>query len=204
MMRRHYVPYVVRRNSQGSEIVMDIFSRLLDERIVMLSGSVNDTSASLITSQLLFLESENPNKPIYLYINSPGGSVASGLAIYDTMRFIKPSVHTLVLGQACSMGALLLAAGDKRSALPNARIMVHQPSGGASGTAEEMHIHTREILRLRERINEIFAFHTKQPLSVIEKSMERDHFMDAEEGIKYGIIDEIVSKRIPVAAYPLI
>ena len=174
---------------------MDIFSRLQAERVIMISGPISDATSSVITAQLLFLESENPERPIQIYINSPGGSVTAGLAIYDTMRYIKPDVHTLVLGQACSMGALLLAGGDRRIALPHARIMVHQPSGGFEGTAGDMHIQTKEILRLRDRINKIFAQHTKQPLSEIEKVMERDHWMDAEEGLKFGIIDEIVEKR---------
>jgi ATP-dependent Clp protease protease subunit len=174
---------------------MDIYSRMLDERIIMVSGEIEeDTSA--IVAQLLYLESENPEKPIHMYINSPGGSVTGGLAIYDTIRFVKPPVHTLVLGQACSMGALLLCAGHKRISLPHSRIMVHQPSGGARGTAENMHIHTREILRIRERINHIFASHCKRPLEEIEKSMEKDNFMDAKEALTYGIIDEIVDKRV--------
>lgn len=191
----NYVPYVVKRDPQGGGMVMDIFSRLQDERVIMISGGISDSTSSVICAQLLFLESENPERPIQLYINSPGGSVTAGLAIYDTMRYIKPDIHTLVLGQACSMGALLLCGGDKRIALPHARIMVHQPSGGFEGTAADMHLQTKEILRLRDRINKIFAFHTKQPLSEIEKSMERDNWMDAEEGLKYGIIDEIVEKR---------
>jgi ATP-dependent Clp protease protease subunit len=191
----NYVPYVVKRDPQGGGMVMDIFSRLQAERVVMISGAVTDATASVITAQLLFLESENPEKPIQMYINSPGGSVTAGLAIYDTMRYVKPDVHTLVLGQACSMGAFLLAGGDKRIALPNARIMIHQPSGGFEGTAADMYLQTKEILRLRERLNSILAHHTKQPISEIEKVIERDHWMDAEEGKKFGIIDEIVTNR---------
>ena len=191
----NYVPYVVKRDPQGGGMVMDIFSRLQSERIVMVSGTITDATSSVVTAQLLFLESENPEKPIQMYINSPGGSVTAGLAIYDTMRYIKPDVHTLVLGQACSMGALLLAAGDRRISLPHARIMVHQPSGGFEGTARDMFIQTNEILRLRDRINNIFVKHTKQSLQEIEKTMERDHWMDAEEGLKFGIIDEIVVNR---------
>jgi ATP-dependent Clp protease, protease subunit len=191
----NYVPYVVKRDPQGGGMVMDIFSRLQAERVVMISGPISDATSSVITAQLLFLESENPEKPVQMYINSPGGSVTAGLAIYDTMRYIKPDVHTLVLGQACSMGALLLAGGDKRIALPNARIMIHQPSGGFEGTAADMFLQTKEILRLRERLNQILAHHTKQSVSEIEKVMERDHWMDAEEGRKFGIIDEIVVSR---------
>ena len=176
-------------------MVMDIFSRLQSERIVMISGAISDATSSVVTAQLLFLESENPEKPIQLYINSPGGSVTAGLAIYDTMQYIKPDVHTLVLGQACSMGALLLAGGDRRIALPHARIMIHQPSGGFEGTAGDMFIQTKEILRLRDRINHIFVKHTKQSLAEIEKAMERDHWMDTEEGLKFGIIDEVVVNR---------
>lgn len=189
------MPYVVKRSAQGGERVMDIYSRMLEERIIMIGGEVEeDTSA--IVSQLLFLEAENPEKPIHLYINSPGGSVTGGLAIYDTVRFIKPEVHTLVVGQACSMGALLLACGHKRVALPNARIMVHQPSGGARGTAENMLLHTNEIIRIRTRLNQIFSEHCHKPIKEIEDAMSRDHFMDAKEALEFGIIDEIVEKRI--------
>ncbi|KAH9251367.1 ATP-dependent Clp endopeptidase, proteolytic subunit ClpP [Batrachochytrium salamandrivorans] len=192
--RRTYVPYVVKRSAQGGERVMDIYSRMLEERIVMIGGEVEeDTSA--IVCQLLYLEAENPEKPIHLYINSPGGSVTGGLAIYDTIRFIKPEVHTLVVGQACSMGSLLLACGHKRTALPNARIMVHQPSGGVRGTAENMLLHTNEIIRVRARVNAIFAEHCNKPLAEIEDAMSRDHFMDAKEALKFGIIDEIVTRR---------
>lgn len=196
LVRNYYVPYVVTRQPNGSERVMDIFSRLLDDRVILVSGPVGEAMASTVTAQLLLLESENPEKPVQLYINSPGGSVTAGLAIYDTMNFIKPDVNTVVLGQASSMGALLLAAGVKRIALPNARIMVHQPSGGTSGTAADMFIHTKEILRIKERCNKIMAHHTGQPLEEIEKYMEKDYFMDAEEGLKFGIIDEIVEKRV--------
>lgn len=185
---------VVQKSSVG-ERAMDIYSRLLDDRIVMVSGEIGDAVSCVVTAQLLFLESENPEKPIQMYINSPGGSVTSGLAIYDTMRYIKPQVHTVVLGQACSMGALLLAAGDKRVALPHSRVMIHQPSGGMAGTAENMAIVTKEIIRMREAINLIFAKHTKQTLKTIETSMERDFYMDANAALKFGIIDEVVEKR---------
>jgi len=174
---------------------MDIYSRLLDDRVVMVSGGINDEVSSLVTAQLLFLEADNPQRPIQMYINSPGGEVAAGLAIYDTMRYVSPDVHTLVIGQACSMGALLLAAGDKRIALPHSRIMVHQPSGGVTGTAHDMHIQTKEILRVRDRVNKIFARHCKQPIEEIEKYMDRDYWMDPQEGLKFGIIDEIVLSR---------
>ncbi|KAF8951549.1 hypothetical protein BGZ52_011099 [Haplosporangium bisporale] len=176
----------------------DIFSRLLKERIICLNGTVHDQSASLIVAQLLFLESENPEKPISLYINSPGGSVTAGMAIYDTMQYIQSPVSTLCNGQACSMGSLLLAAGEpgKRYALPNASIMMHQPSGGASGQASDIAIHAREILRVRERLNRIYQKHCNvKDLEAIERAVERDHFMDAEEALKFGLIDKILEKR---------
>ncbi len=194
------VPMVVEQTNRG-ERSYDIYSRLLKERIIFLTGQVHDEVASLICAQLLFLESENPGKEISFYINSPGGVVTSGMAIYDTMRYIRPSVSTVCLGQAASMGSLLLAAGEKgkRFALPNARIMVHQPSGGFQGQASDIEIHAREILALRARLNNIYVEHTGQPLSVIEQAMERDRFMTAEDAKEFGLIDEVVTSR-PVPA----
>ncbi|KAI1308434.1 hypothetical protein EDD11_004285 [Mortierella claussenii] len=189
------VPFVVEQSARG-ERSYDIFSRLLKERIICLNGAVHDHSAALIVAQLLFLESENPEKPISLYINSPGGSVTAGMAIYDT--YIQSPVSTLCNGQACSMGSLLLAAGEpgKRYALPNASIMMHQPSGGASGQASDIAIHAREILRVRERLNRIYQKHCNiKDLDAIERAVERDHFMDAEEALKFGLIDRIMEKR---------
>ncbi len=190
------VPMVVEQTAKG-ERAYDIFSRLLKERIIFLTGQVHDGMASLICAQLLFLESENPKKDIALYINSPGGVVTSGLSIYDTMQYIRPEVSTICLGQAASMGSLLLTAGaaGKRFALPNARIMIHQPSGGAQGQATDIEIQAREILRIREKLNQIYVNHTGRKLSDIEKSMDRDNFMDAEQAIKFGLIDKVVSKR---------
>ncbi|KAF9084416.1 hypothetical protein BGX29_006948 [Mortierella sp. GBA35] len=189
------VPFVVEQSARG-ERSYDIYSRLLKERIICLNGAVHDHSAALVVAQLLFLESENPEKPISLYINSPGGSVTAGMAIYDT--YIQSPVSTLCNGQACSMGSLLLAAGEpgKRYALPNASIMMHQPSGGASGQASDIAIHAREILRVRERLNRIYQKHCNvKDLDVIERAVERDHFMDAEEALKFGLIDKILEKR---------
>jgi ATP-dependent Clp protease protease subunit len=190
------VPMVVEQTSRG-ERSYDIYSRLLKERIIFMTGQVEDYTASLICAQLLFLESENPNKDISFYINSPGGVVTSGLAIYDTMQFIRPQVSTVCIGQAASMGSLLLAAGSpgKRYALPNSRIMIHQPSGGARGQATDIEIQAREILSLRARLNQIYVTHTGQPLDVIERSMERDNFMNAEEAKTFGLIDQVFSKR---------
>ena len=190
------VPMVVETTNRG-ERAYDIYSRLLKERIVFLTGQVNDGVASLICAQLLFLESENPNKDIALYINSPGGLVTAGLAIYDTMQYIKPDVSTVCIGQAASMGSLLMAAGaaGKRFALPNARIMVHQPSGGAQGQATDIEIQAREILSMRARLNGIYVKHTKQPLEVIENAVERDRFMSPEEARDFGIVDEVVASR---------
>lgn len=187
---------VLERSARG-ERVFDIYSRLLAERIICLHGPVTDQMASVITAQLLFLESEKPDKEIYMYINSPGGVVSAGLAIYDTMQYVKPKVHTLCMGQAASMGALLLAAGapNCRYALPNSRIMIHQPSGGASGMASDIAIHAEEIIQLRKRLNELYAFHTKQNFKIVEKSMERDNFMDPKAALAYGIIDEIITQR---------
>ncbi|KAH7052723.1 Clp protease-domain-containing protein [Linnemannia elongata] len=191
------VPFVVEQSARG-ERSYDIYSRLLKERIICLNGAVHDHSAALVVAQLLFLESENPEKPISLYINSPGGSVTAGMAIYDTMQYIQSPVSTLCNGQACSMGSLLLAAGEpgKRYALPNASIMMHQPSGGASGQASDIAIHAREILRVRERLNRIYQKHCNvKDLEAIERAVERDHFMDAEEALKFGLIDKILEKR---------
>ncbi len=194
------VPMVVEQTSRG-ERSYDIYSRLLKERIIFLTGEVNDHVSTLICAQLLHLESENPEKDIYFYINSPGGVVTSGLAMYDTMQYIRPDVATLCIGQACSMGSLLLAAGaeGKRFSLPNSRIMVHQPSGGAQGQATDIEIQAKEILSLRKRLNGIYEKHTGQKIKTIEEALERDNFMSAEEAKKFGIIDEIVDKRpVPV------
>ncbi|MCH8202211.1 MAG: ATP-dependent Clp protease proteolytic subunit [Proteobacteria bacterium] len=190
------VPMVVEQTNRG-ERAYDIYSRLLKERIVFLTGPIDDYLASLITAQLLFLEAENPKKEISFYINSGGGIVTSGLAIYDTLQYVRPPITTLCIGQAASMGSLLLAAGEPgmRFALPNARIMVHQPSGGMQGSATDVEIHAREILNLRERLNKIYAKHTGQKLKVIEAALDRDKFMSPEEAKEFGIIDEIVTKR---------
>lgn len=192
----YLVPTVIEQTNRG-ERAFDIYSRLLKERIIFLTGEVNDHVSSLICAQLLFLESENPKKDISFYINSPGGVVTSGLAMYDTMQYIKPNVSTVCVGQAASMGSLLLAAGakDKRFALTNARIMIHQPSGGARGQATDIEIQAREILRLRERLNQIYVHHTGQKLSTIEKAMDRDNFMTADEAKTFGLIDSVVSAR---------
>jgi ATP-dependent Clp protease protease subunit len=190
------VPMVIEQSGRG-ERAYDIYSRLLRERIVFLVGPVNDASANLVVAQFLFLESENPDKDIYLYINSPGGSVTAGMGIYDTMQFIKPDVSTLCIGQAASMGAFLLAAGakDKRFALPNSRVMIHQPLGGFQGQASDIEIHAKEILYLRARLNEMLAKHTGQGLDVIERDTDRDYFMGAEEAVKYGLIDKVLANR---------
>jgi ATP-dependent Clp protease protease subunit len=194
------VPMVVEQTARG-ERAFDIYSRLLKERIIFLTGQVYDQVAALICAQLLFLESENPSKDIAFYINSPGGVVSSGLAIYDTMQYIRSPVSTVCIGQAASMGSLLLCAGakDKRFALPNARVMVHQPSGGAQGQATDIEIQAREILTLRQRLNEIYVTHTGQALEAIERKLERDSFMSAEEAREFGIVDQVVDKR-PAAA----
>ncbi len=194
------VPMVVEQTNRG-ERAFDIYSRLLKERIIFLTGAVDDMVASLVTAQMLYLESENPTKDISFYINSPGGIVTSGLAIYDTMQYIRPAISTLCIGQAASMGSMLLAAGTagKRYSLPNARIMVHQPSGGFQGQATDVEIHAREILALRSRLNEIYAQHTGQKLSTIEDAMERDRFMMPEVAKEFGLIDEVVtSGPVPV------
>jgi len=190
------VPVVIEQTSKG-ERSFDIYSRLLKERIIFLSGQVEDNISTLIVSQLLFLESESPEKDIYLYINSPGGVVTSGLAIYDTMQYIKPDVATLCMGQAASMGSLLLMAGakGKRFCLPNSRVMIHQPSGGYRGQATDIEIHAQETLSLKRRLNNIYVQHTGQKLSTVEKAMERDNFMSPEDALKFGLIDEITSPR---------
>jgi ATP-dependent Clp protease protease subunit len=192
----YWLPSVVETTPRG-EKVWDIYSRLLKERIILLYGEVNDVVSSSLVAQLLFLESENPKKPIHMYINSPGGSVTAGMAIYDTMQYISSPVHTLCIGQACSMGSLLLAGGEpgKRCSLPNARVMIHQPSGGARGQATDIAIHCEEILKIKKKINEIYVKHTKKPLDVIEKALERDNFMSPEEALEFGIIDTIKEKR---------
>lgn len=190
------VPIVVEQTNRG-ERAYDIYSRLLKERIVFIGTPIDDTIASLVIAQLLFLESEDPEKDIHMYINSPGGSVTAGLAIYDTMQYIKPNVSTICMGLAASMGAVLLAAGTKgkRYTLPHSRIMIHQPWGGVQGKAVDIEIHAKEILHLRELLNSILAKHTGQPIERIEKDTERDFFMSSEDALKYGIIDEVISKR---------
>ncbi|CAO3680168.1 unnamed protein product [Umbelopsis vinacea] len=192
------IPFVVEQTARG-ERSYDIFSRLLKERIVCLNGNIHDGLASVIVAQLLFLEAENPEKPINIYINSPGGSVTAGMAIYDTMQYIQSPVSTLCVGQACSMASLLLTAGEpgKRYALPNASIMIHQPSGGASGQASDIAIHAREILRVRERLNRMYQKHTGiREMETIEKMMERDYFMTSEEAVSFGLIDKVLEKRV--------
>ena len=195
------VPMVVEQTNRG-ERAYDIYSRLLKERIIFVVGPIDDNVASLITAQLLFLEAENPNKEIALYINSPGGIVTSGLAIYDTMQYVKPKVSTLCIGQAASMGSLLLAAGEKdmRFALPNARVMLHQPSGGAQGQATDIEIHAREILAVRERLNQIYVRHTGQDIETVQAALERDNFLTADAAKDFGLIDEVVEQRPEVDA----
>ena len=197
------IPMVVDQTSRG-ERAYDIYSRLLKDRVIFLSGEVEDNMANLIVAQLLFLESEDPDKDINLYINSPGGSVTAGMAIYDTMQFIKPDVRTLCVGQACSMGAFLLAGGapGKRGALPHARVMIHQPLGGFRGQASDIQIHAQEILKIKGTLNERLAFHTGQPIETIEKDTDRDNFMSAEEAKNYGLIDEVLTK-LPAANAPM-
>lgn len=190
------VPIVIEQTSRG-ERSFDIYSRLLKERIIFLVGPVHDQMASLICAQLLFLESENPDKEIFMYINSPGGVVTAGMSIYDTMQYIRPKVATLCFGQAASMGSLLLTAGEPgmRYALPNARVMIHQPSGGFQGQATDIEIHAREILNLKAKLNQVYVKHTGQKLAVIEKNMERDNFMSAETAKEFGLIDQVLEKR---------
>jgi len=190
------VPMVIEQTSRG-ERSFDIYSRLLKERVIFIVGPIEDQMANLVVAQLLFLESENPDKDVHLYINSPGGSVTAGLSIYDTMKFIKPDVSTMCIGQAASMGAFLLSGGSKgkRYILPNARTMIHQPSGGAQGQATDIEIQAKEILFLRERLNTLLADHTGQPIDVIERDTERDRFMSAEQSVEYGLVDEVIASR---------
>jgi ATP-dependent Clp protease protease subunit len=190
------VPMVIEQTSRG-ERSFDIYSRLLKERVIFIVGPIEDQMANLVVAQLLFLESENPDKDIHLYINSPGGSVTAGLSIYDTMQFIKPEVSTMCVGQAASMGAFLLSGGakGKRLILPNARTMIHQPSGGAQGQASDIEIQAKEILFLRERLNRMLSEHTGQPMDVIERDTERDRFMSAEQSVEYGLVDEVITSR---------
>ena len=190
------VPMVIEQTSRG-ERSFDIYSRLLKERVIFIVGAIEDHMANLIVAQLLFLESENPDKDVHLYINSPGGSVTAGLSIYDTMRFIKPDVSTMCIGQAASMGAFLLSGGTKgkRYILPNARTMIHQPSGGAQGQATDIEIQAKEILFLRERLNSLLADHTGQTIEVIERDTERDRFMSAEQSVEYGLVDKVITSR---------
>ncbi len=191
-----FIPYVVEQTSRG-ERSYDIFSRLLNDRIIMLSEEVNDTTASLVVAQLLFLEAQDPDKDIQFYINSPGGSVSAGLAIYDTMQYIKPDVSTICIGLAASMGAFLLSSGakGKRIALPNSEIMIHQPSGGSRGQATDIQIQAEQILKIKQRLNAILAANTGKPLEEIERDCERDHFMTADEALSYGLIDQVITKR---------
>jgi ATP-dependent Clp protease protease subunit len=190
------VPMVIEQTSRG-ERSFDIYSRLLKERVIFIVGPIEDQMANLVVAQLLFLESENPDKDIHLYINSPGGSVTAGLSIYDTMQFIKPEVSTMCVGQAASMGAFLLSGGakGKRLILPNARTMIHQPSGGAQGQASDIEIQAKEILFLRERLNRMLSEHTGQPMEVIERDTERDRFMSAEQSVEYGLVDQVITSR---------
>lgn len=192
------VPIVVEQTSRG-ERAYDIYSRLLKDRIIFVGSAIDDTVSNIIIAQLLFLEADDPDKDIHLYINSPGGVVTAGLAIYDTMQYIKPDVSTICIGQASSMGALLLSAGQngKRFVLPNARIMIHQPLGGFQGQATDIEIHAKEILRMKESLNNILAFHSGQPIERIRQDTERDFFMSGEEAKKYGIIDEVIKERVP-------
>lgn len=191
------IPMVVETSGRG-ERAYDIYSRLLKERVVFLVGEVNDHSANLIVAQMLFLESENPDKDIHFYINSPGGSVTAGMAIYDTMQFIKPAVSTLCIGQAASMGAFLLTAGEKgkRFALPNSRVMIHQPLGGFRGQASDIEIHAREILYLKQKLNQMLAFHTGQAVDAIERDTDRDNFLSAADAVAYGLVDQVMEKRV--------
>ena len=196
------IPTVIEQSGRG-ERAFDIYSRLLKERIIFLIGPVNDQTANLVVAQMLFLESENPDKDIYFYINSPGGSVTAGMSIYDTMKFIKPDVQTLCLGQAASMGAFLLSAGTKgkRFALPNSRVMIHQPliSGGLGGQASDIEIHARELLKLKEKLNQMLAEHTGKTLAEVERDTDRDNFMSAQEAMEYGLIDKVITSRNEVA-----
>ncbi|BBR39331.1 ATP-dependent Clp protease proteolytic subunit [Aeromonas allosaccharophila] len=194
--RNALIPMVVEQTAKG-ERSYDIYSRLLKERVIFLTGQVEDQMANLVVAQLLFLESENPDKDIYIYINSPGGSVTAGMSIYDTMQFIKPDVSTVCMGQACSMGAFLLAGGakGKRFCLPNARVMIHQPLGGFQGQASDIQIHAQEILKIKNTLNERLAFHTGQDMATIERDTDRDNFMSAEQAVAYGLVDGVLSQR---------
>lgn len=196
LIESNLVPMVVEQTARG-ERAYDIYSRLLKERVIFLVGPVEDHMANLVVAQLLFLESENPDKDIHLYINSPGGAVTAGLSIYDTMQFIKPDVSTMCIGQAASMGAFLLTGGakGKRFALPNSRMMIHQPSGGAQGQASDIEIQANEILKMRQQLNEIMAFHTGKSLADIARDTERDNFMNAEQAVSYGLIDKVIARR---------
>jgi ATP-dependent Clp protease protease subunit len=191
-----YIPMVVEQSGRG-ERAYDIYSRLLKERVIFLVGPVDDMTANLVVAQLLFLEAENPDKDISLYINSPGGSVTAGMAIYDTMQFIKPNVSTLCIGQAASMGALLLTAGakNKRFCLPNSRVMIHQPLGGFQGQASDIEIHAKEILYLKDKLNRILSQHTGQDIKTISKDTDRDNFMSSEDAVKYGLVDKVINER---------
>ncbi len=195
-LRNYLIPMVIEQTNRG-ERSYDIYSRMLKERIIFLTGPVEDDMSAVITAQLLFLESENPKKEISMYINSPGGVVTAGMAIYDTMQFIKPDIATLCNGQAASMGSLLLTAGTKgmRYALPNARVMVHQPSGGFRGQASDIERHAEDIIKMKRRLNEMYVKHTGQPYEMIERTLDRDHFMSADEALKFGLIDEVLTKR---------
>jgi ATP-dependent Clp protease, protease subunit len=192
----YYMPFVIEQTSRG-ERSYDIYSRLLKERIVFVSGPIEDTIATLVTAQLLFLEAENPKKEIFMYINSPGGLVTAGLAIYDTMQYIRPAVATLCIGQAASAASLLLCSGEKgqRFALPNSRVMLHQPSGGAQGQATDIARHAQEIIKLKKRLNEIYARHTGQAVEAIEKALDRDYFLTADEAKNFGLVDQVFTKR---------
>lgn len=197
----NYIPMVVEQTGRG-ERAYDIYSRLLKERVIFLVGPVNEASANIIVAQMLFLESENPDKDIHFYINSPGGSVTAGMAIYDTMQFIKPDVSTLCVGQAASMGALLLTAGakEKRFCLPNSRVMIHQPLGGFQGQASDIEIHAKEILYLKDRLNTIMAHHTGQDIETIARDTDRDNFMSANQAMEYGLVDKVLETRTPSAS----
>ncbi len=201
IVNSNLVPMVIEQTSKG-ERSFDIFSRLLKERIIFLTGEVNDEMSSLVCAQLLFLESENPKKDIFMYINSPGGSVTSGMAMYDTMQYISCDVNTVCIGQACSMGSFLLAAGTKgkRFSLPNSMIMIHQPSSGFKGQVTDIEIHARNLVELKKRMNKLYSQHTGQKLSVVEKAMERDNFMTPEDALKFGLIDQIVANRAEIVA----
>lgn len=192
----NFIPTIVEQTARG-ERAYDLYSRLLRDRIIFLGSAVDDLVASLVTAQLLFLEADNPEKDIFLYINSPGGSVTAGMAIYDTMQYVRPDIATLCVGQAASMGALLLTAGakGKRHALPHARVMIHQPWGGVEGQATEIHIHAREILRVREELNQIFSHHTGRPIEQIARDTERDNFLTSQQAVEYGLIDQVITRR---------